>query len=157
MEKLKREIQITKAFDKRNDDPKKDYGIGSCRLYFIVKGNKGAVTIDFFTNWFLESTVKEYSEIGIRKNRMDGTKDTVKTKINLHEGIPIHSGVFSIHNKKKTKYTTKTKCPVLGDYCYPDISCMYGNKFLPILLSKGSDGVFKELEKEYKLRFGGKQ
>jgi hypothetical protein len=160
MVKLKHEIMVTPAFDKRSDDPKKDYGIGACRICFAVVGKKGAVTVDFFTNWFLESTVKEYRKEGIFKNNLGGEKDKIKTKIDLEKtSRPIHAGYFTIHSKKKVEYSQKTKkcCFINGETCYSYGSCMHAEMYLPILLSKGSDGIFKELEKEYKRELEAKK
>lgn len=158
--KLRREIQITPAYDKRNPDPKKNYGIGSCRIFFSVIGDKGAVTVNFGTNWFLESTVKEYRDSGIYRHNLGGDDDSFKTKIDLvNTTEPIKAWTWDYHAKKpmyKGQKAMKGKCEFTKGKCYCDGSCLTADKFLPILLEKGSEGVFEQLEADYKTRFGAK-
>lgn len=40
MTKLIREVEVTPAFDKRDSDPTKDYGIGLAVIKFLLKGEK---------------------------------------------------------------------------------------------------------------------
>jgi len=155
--KLKREIRITPAFDKRSDEPSKDYGIGSCRIWFIVSGKAGAVVVNFFTNWFLSKTVKEYKEEGIFRNTLDLNsrgRENFKTKINLENKTPLRACSWDYHSKKKRKYAIKNKdCEFVGGVCYCDGSCLRADKYKDLLLSEGSEGVFKQLEEDYKIEF----
>jgi hypothetical protein len=43
MEELKKEIVFNPAFDRRNPDPTKNFGIGSVLCSMILSGNEGAV------------------------------------------------------------------------------------------------------------------
>jgi hypothetical protein len=155
--KLERRIEITPAFDKRSDVPSKNYGIGSCNLHFAVIGDKGAVTVYFFTNWFLPSTVKEYREIGINRNVFPGYgKEPFKTKINLEkQDKPISAGSWDYHSKKKMYdgQSYSHKCEYTKGKCYCDGSCLKGDTYLKLLIEKGSDAVFEELEKDYRKQF----
>jgi len=158
-EKLKREMIITPAYDKRNDDPKKDWGIGSCRIFFAVIGKKGAVTVNFFTNWFLPSTIKEYKEEGIFRRTLDSDmlREQFKTKIDLEADRPsISAGSWDYHSKKPTYegQLPTTGCNWLDkSKCYGDGSCMRAERYLIILLEKGSNGIFEQLEIDYKEEF----
>jgi len=155
--KLKRTISITQAYDRRSDKPNKDYGIGACRIFFSVKGSKGAITVNFFTNWFLPSTIKEYKEEGIYCNNLSKGKDSFKTKIDLIATTdPISSGSWDIHSKKKlyedqTSYSDN--CEFTGGKCYCDGSCMKAEEYLQILFEKGSKGVLDKLEEDYNEQF----
>ncbi len=154
--KLKRQITISSAYDKRSEDPKKNYGIGSCRIYFAVIGEDGAITVNFFTNWYLPSTIKEYAEEGIFINRLDGIKDKFKTQIDLlNTKETIYSGSWDYHSKKKKhKYLTKlTGCEFTGGDCYGEGSCLRADDYLKLLFEKGSEGVFEKLEEDYKEEF----
>lgn len=157
MVKLKREIKISSAFDRRDETPGKDYGIGSCRIFFIVKGGKGAVTVSFFTNWYLPSTLKEYKEEGIYKNNIYAPRDNFKTKIDLIATTnPIGTGSWDIHSKKKL-YDGQTlldrDCEFTGGKCYCDGSSLMADEYLQLLFEKGSDGVFERLEEDYNKQF----
>jgi hypothetical protein len=158
--KLIREIKIFQAYDKRNDNPKKNYGISSCKIWFIVKGKEGAVTVNFFTNWFLPSTVKEYKEIGIHKNRFPHEdKDPFKTKIDLEKtSEPISAGSWDYHaikpHREWQKEPTTKDCLFLDNKpCYCDGSYCRAKEYLNSLLEKGSEAVFKMLEKDYRIEF----
>lgn len=63
-EKFKREVHFSPAFDKRNDIPSKNYGVGAVRIFFLLKGKKGTVQFQIGTNWYLPETVKEYNKKG---------------------------------------------------------------------------------------------
>lgn len=155
--KLKREISITSAYDKRDNNPSKNYGIGACRIFFAVKGSKGAITVNFFTNWFLPSTIKEYKEEGIYKNNLLKGKDSFKTKIDLIEtSKPISGGSWDVHSKKPLydgQTLTGGDCEFNGGKCYCDGSCMKAEKYLQILFEKGSKGVLDKLEEDYNNQF----
>ena len=157
-EKLKRQITISSAFDKRSEDSNKDYGIGSSRIFFAVIGKKGAITVNFGTNWFLPSTIKEYKEEGIYRNRltMPPSKEQSKTKIDLIKVTePIKAWSWDYHSKKR-KFKGQTpldNCEFTGGKCYCDGSCLRADDYLKLLLDKGSNGVFEQLEKDYKIEF----
>jgi len=78
-----REMIITPAYDKRNKNQNKNFGIVACRIFFIVKGKEGVVAVNFGTNWYLPSTIQEYKEERIHKNKLSGGGDSFKTKIDL--------------------------------------------------------------------------
>jgi hypothetical protein len=56
--KLERIIEFTPAFDKRDPNPKKNYGVHGVELRFVVKGEAGAVQFLIFTNWHLPHVQK---------------------------------------------------------------------------------------------------
>lgn len=146
--KLTREIKISEAFDKRHKDPSKNYGIGACNIWFIVKGSKGAITLNIGTNWFLPSTVEEYKTKGVNGRIVD-----------LHRGDdgPVRAWAWDVHSKKKM-YDGQTKykeSDIIKGGCYCGGSCLRADRYLTILLEKGSEGVFEELEKDYKDSFRG--
>jgi len=159
-EKLKRQLMISPAFDKRNDNPQKDFGICGCRIFFAVVGKKGAVTVNFSTNWYLESTVNEYKNRGINRNLLGGGKEQHKTKIDLEVGKPISSGSWDYHCKRR-RYKGQMpfkNCEFIGGDCYGDGSCLRADVYLRLLIERGSDAVFTKLEIDYYTEFehGGK-
>jgi len=159
--KMKRQITIEPAFDKRSDIPGKDYGICACRIFFAVIGSKGAISVNFYTNWYLQSTIKEYREQGIYRNQLSGGKESFKTKIDLEkDSTPIKAGSWDYHSKKKRfegqSFIKECRYIGIGKKCYCDGSYLKADKYLILLLEKGSEGVFKQLEKDYKIEFGKK-
>ncbi len=61
MEKITR---IRPAYDKRNDDPKKDYGIGPAQVYMGLVGKQGAISFSFSTGMYLEKTEQRLAASG---------------------------------------------------------------------------------------------
>lgn len=143
---LKREIIIHSAYDRRNEDPSKDYGIGACRIFFVVSGKKGAITVNFGTNWYLPSTVTEYKQVGVRGRIVDLEK----------ESSPITFYSWDIHSKKKMYLGQKKMkaCEFVKGGCYCDGSCSKSEQYLTLLLQNGSNAVLDQLEKDYKDYFG---
>ena len=146
---IKQEIIFISAYDKRHDDPKKNYGISSVRFVFVVSGKNQAVTLMFGTNWYLPSTIKEYREVGlpnVGKIDLIASQEPIKAwSIDSHSTKPLYKGQDSYG-----------KCSYLGDKkCYCDGSSLRAEQYTQILLEKGSEGIFEELKKEYKSYFGG--
>jgi hypothetical protein len=145
--KFIREIKISPAYDKRDPNPKKNYGIGSCRIFFIVIGPKGAITINFGTNWYLSTTIIEYKTKGINHRIIDLEKESEPLKAwswDYHSKTPRYDGQHSL-----------TNCDFLACYC--DGSGLKAERYTEILLNGGSDKLFEELEKDYIITFGGEE
>ena len=53
MSTLKRIVKFAPAYDKRNPDPSKNYGVHGVELRMVLKGKEGAVQFLLFTNWML--------------------------------------------------------------------------------------------------------
>ena len=60
-DKFERMTKFLMPFDKRHENPTKDFGISSMRIRFILKKKQQAVQIVISTNCYLQSVVKEYS------------------------------------------------------------------------------------------------
>jgi hypothetical protein len=60
--KTERLMEITPAFDKRDPDPRKNYGIHGAEMRFTVKGPLGAVSFLLYTNWQLPHIEREFRE-----------------------------------------------------------------------------------------------
>lgn len=152
-EKFERITEVTPAFDKRNSDPSKSYGIGSMQIKFLLKGKKGAVQALFGTNIYLPETVEEYLIIGN------------KGKTKPHDIRNGHDGEIKIfdcwdvgfHSKKRPEYmqtSDKQDCCYIGK-CYYDGSALRGqtDNLHEKLLREGSEAIWKYLEEYYKDAF----
>lgn len=56
---MERILEVPAAYDKRSDDPKKDYGIHSAEIRMILKGPEGAVQFVVYTARYDEAVHKE--------------------------------------------------------------------------------------------------
>lgn len=134
-EKFEKTIEFSPAYDRRDPDPKKDYGVGAVDIRFILKGKRGAVQFLLGTGWFLPETNEEYKARGVNLS-----KDYPRAwDIGYHSPKPMYEGHSPITDK----------CNILNGKCFYDGSTLNADPILNILLREGSDGVWKELEKYY--------
>lgn len=128
--KLIRKIEITPAWDLRNVDQTKNYGVHNAEIWFSVTGARGAVTVSMDTGWQLPTIAP-----------FNGScyPDAI---------------AFSWHSKEKRTFDTWEKdCPFTGGECWSIVSFTKAKDFNSALTELGSDGVFKLLEKEYRKFF----
>lgn len=135
MEKI---IEFSPAYDKRDSDPNKNYGVHGVELRMVLKGELGATQFLLYTNWQLPDVTKEFRE------------KLTPDKYFLFEPLPADLGYHS----PKPIYEGQTSmgpCPYLNNQpCYYDGSGLNAERIYKVLLEKGSDGVWEELEKYYK-------
>lgn len=173
MKKLERITKMRPAYDKRSDDPKKDYGIHCMEIHMVVKGKKGAVHFIFMTGMFLPETMEEYIKNGRAKYEVIPDSGSVYylnkpmgVDVGYHSPTPMYDNQQSVWptKMKKTgegvldiefeKIGDKSPvCEYLGIPCYCDGSAIRGDEWLDILLHKGSDEIWKMLEDDYTSRF----
>lgn len=139
-------VKITPAFDKRDPNPSKDYGIHGCNLLMVLTGEKGAVQFLLFTNWQLPHVTKE------RKIRWQSPDDIHR----LYEPMPADLGYHSPFPLWDGQQPASDSCEYCdGKPCYYDGSTLNADPVYEILLNEGSDGVWKRLEEYYYETFGG--
>jgi hypothetical protein len=135
-------IQFLPAFDKRDPNPSKNYGIHGVDLMFILKGELGAITFNVFTNWQLPHVTEEF-----RPKMLPDKYFLFEPKgadISYHSPTPKWEG-----------QTKRDNCPYLdGKPCYNDGSALDAEPIFNILLYSGSDGVWSELKERYINIFG---
>jgi len=146
MSELKREVFFEAGYDKRNSDPKKDYGISAMKIRFVLSGDKGACQFLISTDWYLPNIQKEKSN-DFEFNRLSRGINGLKPSgwdIGYHVLTSQYEGQEPIDNK----------CEYLnGQPCFYDGSGLQAEEFIPEFLAGGSDAVWKMLEERYKQRF----
>lgn len=149
---LEQIVQFEPAWDKRSDDPKKNYGIHGVELRMVLKGNKGATQFVLYTGWLLPST------LGLPD---DGTDlelyqytDRLHERHSKYYPSPTDLGYHAKEPQYEDQYV-RTDCEYTGGICYYDGSSL--NAYYPFreLLTKGSDGVWAFLEMYYNHLFEG--
>lgn len=175
---LQRITKFRPAWDKRNPNPKKDYGIHPVQCFMVLKGKKGAVHFSFATGMLLESTMNEYIRNGKATYEMTSYGNHYLNKpmgfdVGYHSPKPMwkdqtvvrptklimpkkKDGKINYSKVKVKKIGKIPKCEWLGKPCYCDGSAIRGEQFLKILVEKGSDEIWKLLEKDYKQLFKSK-
>ena len=135
---MEKRIDFTPAYDKRNSDPNKNYGIHGMDMRFVLKGELGATQFVIFTNWYLEHVAKELEHKPTWMFRPMGAD------VGYHSPKPIHNG-----------QTSMGSCEYLdGKDCYYGGSGLRAETLLIEFIKNGVDVVWKELEDTYVDRFG---
>ena len=129
-----KEIKFNPAYDKRDINPSKNYGIHGVELHFILKNEQGAVVFQLYTNWQLSHVVIPDS---------------------LSKPFPADL----VYHSPKSMYEGQDKltdnCHILNGPCYYDGSGLNAQDPWNILLKEGSDGVWKFLEEYHNHVFNG--
>lgn len=153
-ETLVREVRFTEAWDKRDPDPKKDYGIHGVDIAFYVKGDKGAVQFRLSTGWLLPETLK------LRGNTYD-TLYRYNTELHSRTAsdcypMPTDLGYHSLEPRYEGH--PSFECDVVeGGKCYYDGSSLNAYEVFAVLLRYGSEGVWHYLESYYRQLFEGEE
>jgi hypothetical protein len=135
---LERIIKTSPPFDKRNPDPAKDYGIGSMKIRYIVKGDKGAISFTLNTGGYMENVAKEKPDLQGYVQGWD---------VSYHGKNPVNDSDLS-----------SVKCDILdGGECYNDGSALHGEEVGKIFVLHGEDKLWEYLEKYYKEIFGSEE
>lgn len=144
MTTFERSVEVRGAYDKRNPDSTKNYGIHAMTLRFVLKGPKGAMQFVFYTAQHLRHVADELytSNTDVRYNPFHGTgADIGYHSLTPHyEGQPCHD------------------CDLLpGGKCYYDGTSLGATKFEDEFIAGGDAVVWPMLEKRYHEIFGDEQ
>ena len=146
MDKLERSVTFSAAYDKRDKDPCKDYGIHGVEIKFLLKGAEGATQFVLYTNWHLPHVTKEmsmryYEPIDNDPHWMERPQPA---DLGYHSLVPQYDGQTVVNEE----------CSVLdGRPCYYDSFGLRAEVVYHELLTKGDQGVWAALEEEYKRLF----
>lgn len=136
---MERIVLTTPAFDRRNTDPSKNYGIHGMELRYVLKGVKGATQFLVFTNIQLPHVHEE--RVGRPVSSIDYP---MGADIGYHAMQPQYAGQEKM-----------TKCAFVDGGCYYDGSGLAATEFIPLWVSGGDEAVWPMLEDKYIERFGG--
>ena len=129
------------AYDKRDSDPSKNYGIHGMVLRFLVKGSNGVVQFIIYTNWHLSNVQKELDNEKYSKDSLDHIGcHPMGADIGYHSYTPLYEGQDIL----------PYPCKYLGNVsCYYDGSGFQAEKLLKQFITVGDDVVWQTLEKKY--------
>lgn len=139
---MKRIVQISPAFDRRDPDPKKNYGIHGCDLRMVLKGRAGAVQFVLYTNWHLPH-VQDEMDKKIYGEFPHLSCHPLPADLGYHSPKPMYEGQRDMG-----------PCEYLsGRKCYYDGSSLSAERIYQVLLERGSEAVWAELEQYYRDTF----
>jgi len=128
---FERRTEIRPAFDKRDPDPKKNYGIHGCELcFFLIKDNR-AIQFIIYTDFHLSHVREE-----MREKPHWGS---MGADVGYHSPEPMYDGQNAMGKD----------CHLIEGPCYYDGSSLQAEDMFNLLCEKGSDEVWKEMEKNW--------
>jgi hypothetical protein len=161
--KFERLIEFTPAWDQRDTNPKKDYGIGDVEIRFFVIFDRRAIQFSIGTHWYLPQTVER-----IYKNTFDHFMCGARSReLCYHSPVPMEEdqnpiGSIELDYESPTVIDGKViapfsfvrtdkfiSCGFTGGRCYSEGSFSRGRTALATLIEKGSDELWKFLEAEF--------
>lgn len=149
MSNYERHLDFTAAYDKRNPDPSRNYGIHGVELRAIVKGDEGAVQFVLYTGWLLPETVGVSGDD--RGYGMEAT--SYRRALAAHntdlQPMPADLGYHSKRPMYEGHEPMEGECEWAGGPCYYDGSGLNAWQPFVALLRGGSDGLWKFLEDYY--------
>lgn len=136
-------VQVTPSYNKIDPDPSKNYGIGHCRIRFILKGEKGAVQFMIGTDWGIESVRRHLDKFPVRPRDIEDMRKPKGWDVGYHSPKPMYED-----------QPCMGKCDVLGCDCYYDGSSLLADEWVEDFMAGGTDWLWPKLEEYYKSRFG---
>ncbi len=127
-----RKTEWNEAFDKRDSDPNKNYGIRGMSLRFLVGNELGVVQLLIYTNWQLRHVQEE-----LDRTRSDHVLcHPMPADLGYHSPIPQYDG-----------QTRRDSCEYLeGRPCYYDGSGLNAEPVYWTFVEKGEEAMWKALE-----------
>ena len=138
MSNMERIIEITPAFNKMSEG----LGVHGCGLRMVLKGPLGAVNFVLYTQWQLPSTIEMWKGKG---QYSVGMNEPVPADLGFHSPKPIYDGQPAV----------RSDCSYVDGPCYYDGSSLNAMSMYRVLVERGSDGVWEELERYYRHTFEG--
>lgn len=135
---FERIVEMSPAFDRRDPDPKKNYGIHGMELRFVLKGELGAVQFVIYTNWQLPH-VRD-------ANRAKMSPDLACLFEPMAADVGIHSKVPHYEDHR----VMRSDCPYTGGPCYYGGSSLQAVEWMDEFLALGTDWLWGRLEKQYR-------
>lgn len=143
---FQRIVEFAPAYDKRDPDPKKSYGIHGVELRMLLKGPEGVVQFLVFTNWHLPNVTEE----NLQRCARSGDALTLKC---LLQPLPADVGYHSPKPMYEGHEPMDSPCQYLDGPCYYDGSSLAAKDMYETLLQEGSEGVWRALESVYNREF----
>lgn len=137
---LEHRIEISPGYCLLHEDPKKDFGVGACRVWFYAIGPKGAVQFQIGTDWYPEAARRHLGQFPPSERRQP-----VGWDIGYHAHIPQYEG----------QTPRSGKCELLGGQCYYDGSGLQADNWVEGFICGGTAWLWPKLDEYYQFTFEG--
>lgn len=120
------------AYDRRSDDPHKNYGIHGVSVSFVQHCPQGAVVFQLYTNWHLPHVTKE----------VDAKAHQRFPHLSCHPQ-PADIG-YHAHERQHDwqEEPSQAHCEFIGGPCYYDGSALSAQSIFAALVAHGDEGLW---------------
>lgn len=132
---MKRTIEFLPAYDKRDTNPRKNYGIHGVDMRWYLEGEKGTVQFVVYTNWHLPHVQEELDE-GRHSNHI--SCHPLPADLGYHAKEPHYEGQIKMD-----------ECQFIEGGCYYDGSGLNAEWVFKLLVKEGHEAVWKHMEEYY--------
>lgn len=172
---MERIIKFAKAFNRRDPDPKKNYGIDGVTMYMGLKGDLGTVVLVIHTNWHTKKVADEFmdkdgdavslyrifmpmaGDIGYHspKKMFEGQQLTGSVSFDWNDTEEHSLGGITVTLPKMKDTNKSDPCEWLdGNPCYSGGSAINAGAYFETLVEHGEDAFWKKMEDYYVSIFG---
>lgn len=146
MTEFEKRIEFRAAFNRRDPDPKKDFGIHGAEAFFCLRGPAGAVTFTLYTGWHLPEVVgAEDASYRYGKTLAEQGHYPMPATISYHSPV-----------RREDYETGQESCDWIGGVpCFGDGTFIADPAF-EALIRGGTDGLWEYLEGWYRSRLEGR-
>jgi len=172
---LRRKLDFEPGWDKRDPDPKKNYGIHGMSMRWLIYGKLGTVQFLLYTNWQIASVRKEHNSMEMVHRFVN---DPMPADLGYHSRVYMYEGQTPMQNRKITgskkmkinplnsespelEMPIFTTDPVLpgcqylnGDPCFYDGSSLQAITMFDTLVEEGEEALWTRLENYYSRNLG---
>ena len=142
-----RKILFKPGFCWARDEPARNYGNGSVRMWFVLIGQKGAVQWQIGTDWMPKAAREDVAmRSAIHRLCLKTPEEYQKPTgwdLGYHSPAPKYEGQEPMHDN----------CEFTGGKCYYDGSTMNADLLIEGFLNGGDDWVWNRLEAYYRHTF----
>lgn len=141
MTQFARKVYFQPAYDRRDPNPSKNYGIHGVHICFEVKNLEASegVTFSVSTNWQLPNVQAE----------IDSRPQDPRFPYLSHKPQPFGVDIHTKTPQYPNQTPARTTCELTGGVCYCDGSGLLGDSFFQTLVEKGDDALFTRMEEQY--------
>lgn len=143
MTEFERIVRVNPAFDKRHDDPKKNYGVSSALILFILKGRMGAIQFVISTNWFVPTAREQLRQFEHTLENNSKMRPEA-WDVGYHSPKPMYEGHTPMDQE----------CDLVEDgKCYYEGTTLYAEEWIEDFVAGGTEWLWPRMEEEYHARF----
>ncbi len=136
-----RELTIVPPFDKRSNDPGRNYGIHGMEFRFVLSKDNRATQFVAYTQLHLPHVARELHEQP--KSRYLNPMEIQGADVGYHSPTPTYEG----------QTCTDEACQVTGGKCYYDGSSLRAEEWAKRWLEDGTDMIWMLLREQYERTF----